>query len=102
MTDKGHHHGDAVPVTPVLDLKVVASEEGRVVFEPTRDATAFTHWIGWGRSVVTWEAIDADSTRVTWTLRFTRRLTPSWYFGPLQRYAADKAVGYLIDTLATP
>lgn len=101
MTE-AHHRDHPTPVVPVLELEVVASEKGRVVFGPTRDATAFTHWISWGRSIVSWKAIDADSTKVTWTLHFTRRLTPSWYFGPFQRYAADKAVGYLIDTVATP
>jgi hypothetical membrane protein len=86
----------------VLELRIARSSEGRVVFEPVEDATAFTHWITWGRSVVHWKALDADSTEVTWTLHFDRRLSPSWYFGPFQRYAGEKAVGYLIDTIASP
>lgn len=101
------HEHDAVHPNPsgtggVLELRIVRSSEGRIVFEPVEDATAFTHWISWGRSVVSWESIDADSTQVTWTLHFKRRLSPSWYFGPFQRYAGEKAVGYLIDTVATP
>ncbi len=98
------HSDHATPTDTggVLELKVVRSEEGLVVFEPIEDATAFTHWITWGRSIVRWEAIDAASTEVTWTLNFKRRLSPSWYFGPWQRYAGEKAVGYLIDTVATP
>ena len=102
MTETEDHRHHTAPVVPVLDLEVVGSEPGRVVFSPTRDATAFTHWISWGRSIMTWEALDADSTQVTWTLHFTRRLSPSWYFGPLQRYAGDRAVGYLIETVVTP
>lgn len=85
-----------------LELKIVRSEEGRVVFKPVRDDTAFTHWITWGRSVVEWEEVDAETTQVTWTFHFRRRLSPSWYFGPWQRYAGEKAVGYLIETVATP
>jgi hypothetical protein len=105
MTTSHHHHSirSRPPGTGgVLELKIVRSRDGLVVFEPVEDATAFTHWITWGRSVVRWKAIDADSTEVTWTLHFERRLSPSWYFGPFQRYAGLKAVGYLIDTIATP
>lgn len=99
-----HHPGQMNPTGTggVLELKIVRSENGLVVFKPVRDATAFTHWITWARSIVRWEAIDSGSTEVAWTLRFKRRLSPSWYFGPWQRYAAEKAVGYLIDTVATP
>ena len=86
----------------MLELEVVRSSSHSVVFKPTTDTTAFTHWIGWGRSIVSWRAVDADTTEVTWTFHYERRLSPSWYFGPWQRYAATKAVGYLIDTVATP
>ena len=40
--------------------------------------------------------------RVTWTLRCLRGLDPAWYFGPMERYAAQLAAGYLIDSVATP
>lgn len=86
----------------LLELEIVTSESGLVVFSPVQDATAFTHWITWGRSVVTWRTVDEDTTQVSWTLHFRRELSPSWYFGPWQRYAGTKAVGYLIDTVATP
>lgn len=105
MTTSHHHHStlpDPSGTGGVLELRIVRSRAGLVVFEPVEDATAFTHWITWGRSVVRWKAIDADSTEVTWTLHFQRRLSPSWYFGPFQRYAGQKAVGYLIDTIGTP
>ena len=100
------HHHTAVPESPegggVLKLKIVRSSGHSVVFKPMKDTTAFTHWIGWGRSIVSWRAVDADTTEVTWTFHYERRLSPSWYFGPWQRYAATKAVGYLIDSVATP
>lgn len=99
------HHSDHVNPADtggVLELKIVRSENGLVVFKPVRDATAFTHWISWGRSIVRWETSGDGSTEVSWTLHFKRRLSPTWYFGPWQRYAAEKAVGYLIDTVVTP
>lgn len=86
----------------VLELEIVRSGRNRVVFAPVQDATAFTHWISWGRSIVEWRSLDQNTTEVTWTLHFERRLSPSWYFGPWQRYAAEKAATYLIQTAAMP
>ena len=102
---RSHHHpttGEARTGGGSLHLEVARSSAHSVVFEPLADTTAFTHWISWGRSRVSWRAVDADTTEVTWTFHFKRRLSPSWYFGPMQRYAATKAVGYLVDTVATP
>lgn len=103
-TSHEHHAGNpnSSGTGGVLELRIARRSDGRVVFEPVEDATAFTHWITWGRSVVRWKALDADSTEVSWTLHFDRRLSPSWYFGPFQRYAGEKAVGYLIGTIASP
>lgn len=102
---RSHHHA-VIPKAPegggILELEIVRSGKQSVEFEPMADTTAFTHWIGWGRSIVSWRAVDSDTTKVTWTFHYERRLSPSWYFGPWQRYAATKAVGYLIDTVATP
>jgi hypothetical protein len=101
----GHHSAAVASHSDgggVLVLEIVKGRNGMVVFRPVEDTTAFTHWISWGRSKITWEAIDSNTTQVTWTLHFRRRLSPSWYFGPWQRYAAEKAVGYLISTVATP
>jgi hypothetical protein len=61
-----------------------------------------THFLDWREAVVQWEPADAHTTKVTWTLRYRRGLDPSWYFGPMERYAARLAAGYLIDSVATP
>ena len=97
-----HHLASSGEGGGVLKLEIVRRGPGLVVFEPVVDATAFTHWISWGRSAVRWSAVDADTTEVSWTLHFERKLSPSWYFGPWQRYAAEKAAGYLIETVALP
>jgi hypothetical protein len=104
MGDSHHHviEPESREGGGTLELEIVRSGKRSVVFEPLADTTAFTHWIGWGRSIVSWRALDSDTTEVTWTFHYERRLSPSWYFGPWQRYAATKAVGFLIDTVATP
>ena len=96
-----HHHA-ASDGGGELVLEIVRSEPGRLIFDAVSDRTAFTHWIAWRRSIVEWRALDADTTRVTWTLDFDRMLSPAWYFAPWQRYAGRLAAGYLVDTVATP
>ena len=101
--DASHEHAGHGPApSNALELEIARRTKGVVVFDTVRDATAFTHWISWERSIVRWTPVDENTTEVTWTLHYRRLLSPSWYFAPWQRYAADKAVGYLIDTVATP
>jgi hypothetical protein len=39
---------------------------------------------------------------VTWTVGFTRRLDPAWYFAPAERHAVALAAEVLVDQVATP
>lgn len=75
---------------------------GRVRFRATQDTTPIAGWVGWREAEVTWREQAPGVTPVTWTLRFDRRLDPSWYFGPIQQLAAGRAAHYLLDTLAVP
>lgn len=102
MGEGGAHHGAVSGEPPVLELEIIARGPGRVVFRPVRDATAFTHWVAWGRSVVEWAPAGDGRTEVTWTLTYRRKLSPAWYFAPWQRYGARLATGYLLDAVATP
>jgi hypothetical protein len=74
----------------------------RVVFRPAHDTTPIADWLSWSEAEVTWSAVSPTHPRVTWTLRYERRLDPAWYFGPWERYGVTLAAGYLVDTLATP
>jgi len=87
--------GDAVFV-------VSEASDRKVTFIPERDSSYVGHYITWEGSEVDLEPIDDEHTRVTWTLTFQRRYDPSWYFGPLQRYAVRLAAEELIDHAATP
>jgi len=84
---------------------VLALEEARpglLRWRAVSDSSHMTHFLNWRESIVRWEAIDAQTTRVTWTLNYRRGLDPAWYFGPIERYAVRLAAGYLIDAVATP
>jgi hypothetical protein len=85
-----------------LTLRVEESRDGHVRFTVVSDTSKIAHWLEWKSSDVDWSAVDADHTRVTWTIRFDRRLDPAWYFRPWERYAVHLAADYLIQANATP
>ena len=90
------------PRTGELVLALDESHPGMQRWRAVSDTSHMTHFLNWRESIVQWDAIDAQTTRVTWTLNYRRGLDPSWYFGPMERYAMHLAAGYLIDTVATP
>jgi hypothetical protein len=85
-----------------LRLKVTESRPGYVRFDAVSDSSKIAHWLDWKSSEVDWTALDAQHTRVNWTLHFERRLDPAWYFRRWERYATHLAAAYLIRANATP
>ena len=96
MFAHGQHH------TGALVFRVSAVDSAFAVFRMASDSSYITHWLSWEEADVRWTPVAAGHTRVTWTLRYRRRLDPAWYFAPLERYGAGLAAEYLIQTLATP
>ena len=96
MFAHGQHHSGA------LVLRVAAADSASVVFTVASDSSYITHWLSWNEANVRWAAVGFGRTRVTWTLRYHRRLDPAWYFAPLERYGARLAAAYLIETLGPP
>jgi hypothetical protein len=92
---EGHHSG-------TLSLKVVESTPTRVRFAAVSDDSYLTHWLSWREAVVELHPVGRVQTQVRWTLRYSRRLDPSWYFDPLERYGVTLAARYLLDDLTTP
>ena len=91
----GHHPG-------TLTLAVTSTAPTAVGFTAVSDDSYLTHWLSWRSADVQWLEIAPGRTRVTWTLRYRRRLDPAFYFAPLERYGVSLAAGYLTETLATP
>lgn len=89
----GHHSG-------TLSLRIVESTPTLIRFSPESDDSYLTHWLRWRQSVVELEEVGPAQTRVRWTLRYARRLDPSWYFDPLERYGVTLAGRYLLETIA--
>ena len=90
-----HHSGTLV-------LQIVESTPTVVRFSPVRDDSYLTHWLRWRETLVELEAQSTHHTRVRWTLRYARRLDPSWYFDPLEKYGVTLAGQYLLATLTSP
>lgn len=90
------------PRTGDLLLRLEEARPGLVRWRAISDTSHMTHFLMWREIVVQWQAVDAGTTRVTWTLQYRRGLDPAWYFGPMERYAARLAAGYLIESVATP
>ena len=80
-----------------LVMRVAAEHPGYAAFATVSDTSKLTQWLRWQSSEVQWAAVDAQHTRVTWTIHFQRGLDPAWYFGPWERYAVRKAASYLIQ-----
>lgn len=85
-----------------LTMQVAQSDPGYVRFETVSDTSKLTQWLRWRSSEVTWQAVDAAHTRVTWRITFDRELDPFWYFTPWEHVAVREASKYLIAANATP
>ena len=90
------------PRTGDLTLRLEESRPGLVRWHVLSDTSHMTHFLLWRDIAVHYEPLDANTTRVTWTIRYLRALDPEWYFGPMERYAVQRAADYLIDSVATP
>lgn len=93
-----HHwgtHGSA------LTLRTEQVTADSVTFVPVADTTPLATWLRWDRIVVHWRAVDDGSSEITWELHYTRLLSPSWYFGPIERVVTWRAADYLVRAINT-
>ncbi|GLW09105.1 hypothetical protein Misp01_42340 [Microtetraspora sp. NBRC 13810] len=82
--------GIGAPLEPrSMTLRVSERSPGRVVFAVVEDTT-LARWLDLRQAVFDWRG-----GRLEVTLGYRRTFDPGWYFGPLQRYAAAEAAGYL-------
>ncbi len=81
-------------------FRVAEVNENSIRFEIPHDSSYLSHYMTWTNSAVSLEPLSASSTRIKWTLEFTRDLDPAWYFGPLQTYAAWLTAKVLVKNAA--
>ena len=75
---------------------------GYARFRTVSDDTKIGTWLTWQDAEVRWTPRPDGATDVAWTLHYARRLSPAWYFAPLESFGTAAAADYLIDSLATP
>jgi len=84
-----------------VEFKISDRGENYIHSDVTSDTSYLNNYMDWKSSRVEWDAIDKSHTRVRWTIRYERKLDPSWYFGPMEEYAVQKVGEMLIDNTAT-
>jgi hypothetical protein len=88
-------------VEGTLKMRVTAATPHSVTFTAEADDSYLSHYLTWKTSTVL-VAPAVEGSQVTWTLVYDRKLDPSWYFGPLERYAVLLAAEELIDGIRAP
>lgn len=91
-----HHWGEA---PSQVQFEVVQHRPDSVRMRLVSDTTPLSTWLTWRSVDISWHSVDTGHTEVTWTLRYTRRLAPAWYFGPIEHVVAQRAAAYLLDAL---
>ncbi len=97
-----HFTGAETAPPGILVSAVDVSRPGYAHFQVVTDHTKVTEWMRWRSSEVTWYAVDATHTRVTWRIQYARGLDPAWYFGPWEHVVVKQCAEYLIRASATP
>ncbi|MEV7807398.1 hypothetical protein AB0O28_31070 [Microbispora sp. NPDC088329] len=88
--------GINAPLEPrAMTLRVAERSPGRAVFRVERDTT-LARWMDLREAEFRWRG-----RRLEVAFRYRRTFDPGWYFGPLQRYAATQAAGYLAATFTS-
>ncbi|WP_083751136.1 SRPBCC family protein [Kribbella sp. ALI-6-A] len=79
--------------------EVVAHDQRRIAFAVVEDQSKTQRWLHWqGGSIQLTPRADG-TTEVDLTVEFTRRLDPSWYFGPIEAAMVGAGLDHFADSL---
>ncbi|BDD05778.1 hypothetical protein [Aureibacter tunicatorum] len=81
-----------------LELMVKDKTGQMIVFEPVSDNTHVGSWLRWKEAKVELQYFEGGKTLIKWTSKFDCRLSPSWYFVPIERYAVGLMNEHLIKS----
>lgn len=71
----------------------------RIEFVVVSDQSKTQRWLSWQRAVVQLTPRANGGTTVKLELSFTRRLDPSWYFGPIESAMVGAGLDHFADSL---
>lgn len=79
--------------------EVTAHDSRRIEFTVVSDQSKTQRWLKWRGAVVHLTPQDNGGTAVRLELSFTRRLDPSWYFGPIEAAMVGAGLDHFADSL---
>ncbi|GAB18439.1 hypothetical protein GOEFS_054_00530 [Gordonia effusa NBRC 100432] len=91
-----HHWGTD---QSALSLRIAHRTADSVTFMLASDTSPLASWLRWNQINVSWKPIDQGRSEIRWQVHYTRLLSPSWYFGPIERLVTWRAADYLIRSI---
>ena len=79
-----------------LHLRIKEKTEQRLVFEVVSDSSHIDQWIAWEEISIALEPMEDGKTKVEWSTKFRNKLSPRWYFEPIERLTVSVSSNYLI------
>jgi hypothetical protein len=79
--------------------EVTARDDRRIEFTVVSDQSKTQRWLKWRGAVIHLTPQDNGDTAVRMELSFTRRLDPSWYFGPIESAMVGAGLDHFADSL---
>lgn len=89
--------GEGQPGNAVF--KISSKDMNSITFDLINDDSHISHWLEWNSSTVSWKEVSSGETLITWSIDYTRKLDPAWYFSPLQELAVKAAAETLLNNL---
>ena len=79
-----------------MQMQVQRNDEQVVVSKFIKDTSYIANYLQLNQSMLNFEPVNDNQTKVTITISYTRLLDPAWYFGPLQQYGLTKTAEFLL------
>jgi hypothetical protein len=79
--------------------EVVAHDQRRIAFTVVADQSKTQRWLHWQGGTIRLTPRPDGTTAVALSVEFTRRLDPSWYFGPIESAMVGAGLSHFADSL---
>ncbi len=80
-----------------VKLKVV--NDDHIITEITKNTSFYARYIDIKNTRIDFDELENGKTKVTLQIGYERKLDPYWYFGPIQKFAMEKAVEVILNDL---
>ncbi|MEO7177229.1 MAG: hypothetical protein ABIW83_00145 [Allosphingosinicella sp.] len=82
-----------------MAIRIAEVSPARIRTEIVQNDSYLSHYMKIDGTEVRFRDAGGGRTRVSLTVKYHRLLDPSWYFGPMEGFAARQSARYLIDTI---